>query len=344
MFLLADSNSMFSGNGGVILLLLCVLLAAAAVTAVLAVIRRRRYERQIHALLEYLKRVSRGEYDLKIAENEEGEVSILANEIYKIAVQMREQAEQSKQESENLSRALADISHQIKTPLTSIQITLDNLKDNPDMDEQTRRSFLRAVSTQIDRTASLVTSLLQLAKFDSGTIRLTPAEITAAELLREAADSLEVLAELKEVRLLIEGDARATFTGDDKWELEAYKNILKNAVEHSRPGGTVRVMVEDEKLFLKITVSDEGDGIAPEDLKHIFERFYKAEGGAKESFGIGLSLAKTVIEKDGGIITVDSSPGRGTTFTVRYSVSGGRFFAQDAADMKTGGGDHDQTS
>ncbi|MBR5970106.1 MAG: HAMP domain-containing histidine kinase [Lachnospiraceae bacterium] len=327
----------------IMVLIVSAVLAVAALAGVTAlvryILRARRREQRLASYIEYVRSLSHGNYDLRIADNEEGNLSILANEIYKIAVQMREQTEQSKKESENLSRALADISHQIRTPLTSMQITLDNLSENPDMDEATRRAFFRSVRTQIDRTSQLATTLLQLAKFDSGTISLSKSEFAAAGLFGDVREALEVLAEASDVELVLEGDLNATLYADYAWEREALLNIVKNAIEHSHPHGeapeaaspeaeaeqeqahavkSVTLSVEDGPLFTVLRVRDEGEGIPPEELKHVFERFYKPAGSDKESFGIGLSFAKTVIEADGGVLTVDSVPGKGTSFTIRF--------------------------
>ncbi len=277
-----------------------------------------RRQRQVQELIRYTQDISRGVYDLRINENTEDALSQLSNALYKLTVLLKESAENSRKESEGLSRSLADISHQIKTPLTSIQIMLDNIEDNPEMDPETRQEFLRLISSQTDRISSLVVTLLQLARFDSGAVVMNPQETDVQQMISDVFEELSMLAEVKGVMLSQKTEPGVSWLLDRKWQHQALANIVKNAIEHSPAGTHVTAETERSSLFLKIRISDQGEGISREDQRHIFERFYKAKNSSADSIGIGLNFAKTVIEKEGGAISVESVPGEGTAFTIRY--------------------------
>ena len=275
-------------------------------------------EKKIAEINEYIKQINNKNYILKIEENDNGELSKLRNEIYKTTVLLKETAEISEKEKENLSTAIADISHQLKTPLTSIRIMLDNIKDDPDMEKEVREDFLREISKQIDWISSLVVSLLKIAKFDAGTIKMENNEINAKNLIDNIVSNLAILIELKNIEIITNVDEKATFIADYKWQQEALTNILKNAIEHSKQNSRIYITVENTSLFLKIIIKDEGSGIDKEDLKHIFQRFYKTKNSSENSIGIGLPLAKAIIEQSNGYIKVETKYGEGTSFEVKY--------------------------
>lgn len=275
-------------------------------------------EKKIAEINEYIKQINNKNYILKIEENDNGELSKLRNELYKTTVLLKETAEISEKEKENLSTAIADISHQLKTPLTSIRIMLDNIQDNPDMEKAVRDDFLADISKQIDWISSLVVSLLKIAKFDAGTIKMENNEINAKNLIDNIVSNLAILMELKNIEIITNVDEKATFIADYKWQQEALTNILKNAIEHSKHNSRIYITVENTNLFLKIIIKDEGSGIDKEDLKHIFQRFYKTKNSSENSIGIGLPLAKAIIEQSNGYIKVETKYGEGTSFEVKY--------------------------
>ena len=275
-------------------------------------------EKKIAEINEYIKQINNKNYILKIEENDNGELSKLRNELYKTTVLLKETAEISEKEKENLSTAIADISHQLKTPLTSIRIMLDNIQDNPDMEKAVRDDFLADISKQIDWISSLVVSLLKIAKFDAGTIKMENNEINAKNLIDNIVSNLAILIELKNIEIITTVDEKATFIADYKWQQEALTNILKNAIEHSKQNSRIYITVENTSLFLKIIIKDEGSGIDKEDLKHIFQRFYKTKNSSENSIGIGLPLAKAIIEQSNGYIRVETKYGEGTSFEVKY--------------------------
>lgn len=275
-------------------------------------------DKKIKEINGYLSGINRGDYSLKIEDNGEDELSKLRNELYKTTVLLKEMAENSIQEKENLSNSLADISHQLKTPLTSIRIMLDNINENLDMDKETRLDFLNEISKQIEWISSLVISLLKIAKFDAGTIIMENKDIYINDLVNNVIENLSILIEVREVKIVTDIPEDAKIIADYKWQLEAVTNIVKNAIEHSTPNTTIKISVENNSIFLKLRITNNGEGISKEDIKHIFERFYKAKNDKEESIGIGLSLAKTIIEKSNGYIKVESELNKETTFEIKY--------------------------
>lgn len=275
-------------------------------------------ERKIKHLIDYLQNLKERTYNLKLDENSEDELSFLSNEIYKITVLLKEAAENNRLHRQNLETALADISHQLRTPLTSLQVMLDNIYDDPDMPLSVRQDFLRSASRQVGSMSSLVMTLLNLAKFDNGSIKLHSQPVQAGELLEEVRQNLAVLSELQGVTIELAGDLTAVAEFDRRWQREALTNIIKNCIEHTHDGGKVTITVENCPLYLQLIIEDNGEGIAPEDLHHVFERFYRAKNSSSDSVGIGLAFAKTVIEANNGQISVKSRPSGGTTFDIKY--------------------------
>lgn len=301
-------------------IIIAVLGVALVVFVIYHAVTVRRWERELNRLIEYVQSINRNVYDLRISENEEGALSRLSNEIYKTSVQLKEASERSREESKKLSRALADISHQIRTPMTATQIALDNLLEHPQMDENERMTFLRSMERQLGAIEQLTVSLLQLAKFDSGTIVMQREEVPVRRFLERILDEMELLFESYGVSAVLENvPDDISLMLDVKWEREAYKNILKNAAEHSAEGGTITVSVERIPLFTCIRIRDEGSGIPRNELPHLFERFYKGSASPDGNIGIGLHFAKMIFEADGASVMVSSNIGKGTVFTVRYS-------------------------
>lgn len=277
-----------------------------------------RERRQIRNLVTYVQKLNDHVYDLRIESNRENELSLLANELYKITVTLKEASEYDRKIRRQLETALADISHQLKTPLTSLQIVLDNLESDPEMLPAVRQDFLRSSSRQVAAMSSLVTTLLNLAKFDNGTIRMQRRVMPVSDLMTLVREKVEILADLQNIQLIVAGDLSAQIKVDPRWQAEALSNIVKNCIEHSPIGSTVEISVEDRVPYTRIAIRDHGAGIAPEDLHHIFERFYKAEGSSAASVGIGLSFARSVIKADQGQVSAKSALGQGSEFIVTY--------------------------
>lgn len=274
-------------------------------------------DKKVQDIIKYIEEINRKNYDLKIEENSEDELSHLKNELYKITVMLKEQADNSIKDKKILQTSIEDISHQIKTPLTSISIMLDNIRENPNMDERTRQTFIHEISRQIEWINWLIISLLKLAKLDSNTATFVKKEVNVKDLVDNVVQNLAIPLEIKEQHVVIDGKD-AKFIGDYNWQLEALTNILKNCIEHTPEQKNIYINFEENNFYTKIVIKDEGVGIDKQDVKHIFERFYKGKNSSENSVGIGLALAKSIIEKDNGYILCSSEVGKGTTFEIKY--------------------------
>ena len=275
-------------------------------------------EHEIKKITHYMREINHRNYLLKIEDNEEGELSILRNEVYKTTIMLREESENLKKEKMALKDSISDISHQLKTPLTSILIMLDNILDNPNMDDETKTDFIENVHHQVKNINFLLISLLKLSRIESGAVAFKKEKIAFRKIINAAIKNIEILREVREVNIKVDMQEEIIFLGDYHWELEAITNILKNAIEHSNEKENIFIKVEDNPLFCKMIIQDFGNGMSKKDLQNIFKRFYKGENSRSDSIGIGLHLAKNIIEKDGGYIKVDSKLGEGTIFEIRY--------------------------
>ena len=297
---------------------LSIILIFSAIIIIVFVLYNKRQKNKIKEIINYIEQINNKNYALDIQDNNEDELSVLKNELYKITVMLKEQAENSAKDKINLKNSLEDISHQLKTPLTSITIMLDNILDSPDMDLQTRNEFIKDIYREIANVKFLVQNLLILSKFDANTITFNEKEEKLEDIIEEAKQNVASICDLKNIQIIVEGKEDAKTTCDLKWQVEAITNILKNCAEHSNNNTKINVLYSENNMYSEIVIKDEGSGIDQKDLKHIFERFYKGKNSDKDSIGIGLSLAKTIIEKDNGFITVDSELGKGTTFNIKY--------------------------
>ena len=301
----------------IILNIILIVLFSVLYMAIIFIYLKRR-DKKINQITQYINEIKNRKYDLNINENSEDELSNLKNELYKITIMLKEESEISRQDKEKIKMSVEDISHQLKTPLTSIMIMLDNLKDNPNMDEDTKQKFIFEISKQVNWINWLVISILKLSRLEADVVKFSNNKINVKKFIDEIIGNLEIPIEIKNQKISIEGDEDASFIGDYKWQQEAITNIIKNAIEHNKENGKITIKYEENVLFTKITIIDEGQGIAKEDLKHIFERFYKAQNSSDNSVGIGLSLAKNIIEKNNGMINCKSEIGNGTEFIVKY--------------------------
>lgn len=274
-------------------------------------------KKELKRIINYLKELNKGNYDLKIDLNNEGINSILKNEIYKTTVMLREMASREYQDKIALKDNLANISHQLKTPLTSISILVDNLCDE-EVDKNTQLEFLNDIKRQVDNINYLIIVLLKLSRLDANVINFKKDGINVKKMLLECLKKLDVIREVKNIEIHLKGNANISIEGDYKWECEAISNILKNAIEHTPINKNIYISFKNKYLYTEIIIEDEGPGLTSEDKKHIFERFYKGENSDSNNFGIGLSLAKEIITKDNGKILVESIINKGTKFIIRY--------------------------
>lgn len=275
------------------------------------------FNKKITNITKYVEEINKKNYKLDIISNGESSLSLLQNEIYKTMVMLKEAADNSLLDKEQLKDSLSDISHQLKTPLTSISIMLDNIIDDINMEPSIREDFILDIKREIMNINFLVQNILKLSKFDANTIKFTSENINVSKLIDETVKNVSVLSDLKNVNIDVKCSKNIKIKGDFKWEVEALTNILKNCVEHADFESTVVIEGLDNRIYTTISIRNVGASISPKDLKHIFERFYKGENSSKDSVGIGLSLAKTIIEKDNGNISVESKDNI-TEFKVKY--------------------------
>ncbi len=285
---------------------------------IIAILYIKSRNKKLNEIKKYINEINNRNYELKIEDNSEDQLSDLKNELYKITVMLKEEAEKSKQDKESLKVSVQDISHQLKTPITSISIMLDNLKDNPKMDEKTRQRFIFEIDKQIENISFLIISLLKFSRLEAGVEDFIKEKINVKELISACLKRLEIPIEIKNQNIVIKGKEDSYFIGDYKWQEEAITNIIKNCIEHTDENKNIYINYEANNLYTKIQIIDEGNGIDKEDIKHIFERFYKGKDSSENSIGIGLALAKTIIEKDNGYISCKSEKGKGTEFIIKY--------------------------
>ncbi len=274
-------------------------------------------DKDIKDITKYIEEINKGNYGLKINSISEDELSILKNEIYKTTIKLKEAYINTNNDKLSIKKSLEDISHQLKTPLTSILIMLDNLIDDLNMDITTRQDFITDIKRQVVNINFLVQNLLKLSKFDSNTIHFIKENNKLSNILKEAIKNVSTLCDLKDIKIIINGDDESTIYSDFKWEVEALTNILKNSIEHTKENKKIWISYRMNHVYSMVTIKDEGIGIDKEDMKHIFERFYKGKNSSPDSIGIGLSLAKAIINEDNGIISVESNS-NGTTFIIKY--------------------------
>lgn len=274
--------------------------------------------KKINEITKYIEEINRGNYRLNIEENTEDELSILKNELYKITVMLKEVAENSQKDKTTLKDSLSDISHQIKTPITSILIMLDNILSDENMPEDIKKDFIKDIKREIINIKFLVESILKLSKIDSNSIKFIKKEVFIKDIIDEAVKNVSMLSELKNIEIIVSGDDSIKTICDLKWQVEAITNILKNCIEHSYENRKIYINYNQNNMYTELKIEDNGTGIDAKDLPHIFERFYKGKNSSSDSVGIGLALSKSIIESNNGYIQVDSKLNKGTTFIIKY--------------------------
>ncbi len=272
---------------------------------------------RINKIIKDLEKINNKNYEINIEENEEGNLSILKNELYKTTIMLKEQAENSYNDKINLKSSLEDISHQLKTPLTSINIMLDNILDNPKMDDETKLDFITDIKRETNNINFLIQALLKLSKFDTNTVKFNNEENDLKQIINEAIKNVSVLCDLKNIKIIFNCKNNLNLICDKKWQIESLTNIIKNCVEYSEENNKININVENNKIYYLIKIKDYGKEINKKDLNHIFERFYKGKNSKNDSIGIGLALSKAIIEKNNGKVWVESNENE-TIFYVQY--------------------------
>lgn len=253
---------------------------------------------------------------LYIGESDEGELSILHSEITKMMLRIREQNDALKKEKENLADSLADIAHQLRTPLTSANLILSLLSNNPD--EIERKAFVRETEELLVRMDWLITSLLKLSRLDAGIVVFQNEQINVNNLISAAIRPFLIPMELHDIVLQIDVPKGLMIPGDLNWLSEAIQNILKNCIESAGANGKIEIVCGDTPLFTEITIHDSGAGFEKEDLHGLFDRFYRGKNQNSTGYGIGLALCKMIITRQGGTITAKNHPQGGAIFVIRF--------------------------
>lgn len=284
---------------------------------IFAVVTKRRYK-NLNDLNDYLSLVCKGIYDMNIDDNTEGELSILKNNLYKVITLLQSQNEYLKNDKLYLADSIADISHQLKTPLTSMMVMCELLENEENPDK--RQEFVAVINNQLSKMKWLITNILKISKLDADATEFKREEVSISKVLDDSLKPFVLTAELKNIAIQ-NGANDFVFNGDESWTVEAVSNIVKNCLEHTNDGGKIIIASDSTNLYNKLTISDNGCGIAKEDLPHIFERFYHGKNSSKDSVGIGLALAKTVFEKENASVSVESEQGRGSVFEIRFYKS-----------------------
>ena len=271
--------------------------------------------KRIAELSERIDRILHGESDISFEAYTEGELGVLQSEISKMTVRLREQQQRLINDKVYLADSIADISHQIRTPLTSINLIVDFLSQ-PELDEQRRMELVHELDVLLSRIDWLIVALLKISKLDAGTAHFQAEEVALADLVAKAVSPVLIPIELKEQTLEI--SAEGSFVGDLSWTSEALGNIVKNCMEHTPTGGRIEIAARETPLYAEITVSDSGNGIDADDLPHVFERFYKGKNSSGNSFGIGLALARMIVTSQNGTLKAENKPEGGAKFTMRF--------------------------
>lgn len=302
-------------------LILSCILALAVISLVIYIITdRKTRKKEIDELIGFLTKVQDRDTFPELGLEAEGRMLILRSEIYKLASTLQEQYSGEVKKNKYMADMLSNISHQIKTPLTAINLMTDALK-NGNLDEAQRRRCIANIEDQTDHITWLVRSLLTLAEIDAGVLVLKKESVPVKEIIDGIVSDIAIEADIKNVSVETGIPVDNVITCDKRWMSEAFSNIIKNSLQHTESGGTIRISSEETNLSVNILIEDDGCGIAKKDLPHIFDRFYHGEKSDPGSNGIGLSLAKQLINSQNGTISCESEEGRGTIFEIKIYKS-----------------------
>mgnify|MGYP000115626139 FL=1 len=286
------------------------------VLSIILIINKNYENNKLEEIIHLIEEINKKNYNLNIKGTDETMISKLKNEMYKTVVMLKNDADNSLKDKIIIKTYLEDISHQLKTPLTVINISLDNLIDNPNMDEKNRNEFISKISKEVTNINNLIQNLLKLSKFHVNVINFINKSVSIKELINKSIDKISLIADLKNINIKVNILNDFNLNIDLNWQIEALSNIVKNAIEHSNENDIVYINCNDNKIYSKIEIINNGI-INDKDLNKIFDRFYTNKKGYSESVGIGLSLAKNIIEKNNGKIDVYSKDGK-TIFTIKY--------------------------
>lgn len=289
--------------------------AAAAFGTAFFLFTRARY-RKLAQISDQIDLVLHNADRLYIEEADEGELSILSSEIAKMTQRIREQNDALRKEKEHLAESLADIAHQLRTPLTSTNLILSLLDNHPG--EAERKAFIREAEELLVRMDWLLTSLLKLSRLDAGIIALQKVPVDIGSLVSAAIRPLMIPMDLHDIAFEARVPQDVTIQGDSDWLSEAVQNILKNCMESMGSHGKIEIICEDTPLFTEIIIHDSGSGFQEADLPHLFDRFYRGKQADTTGYGIGLALSRMIINRQGGTVTARNHPQGGAVFALRF--------------------------
>lgn len=293
-----------------------VLLSGTGLCILQIVFAEKRYK-EIRLLSQQLDEILHEGGSMELRHFREGDVEILRDELQKMLLRLEEQTELLEKEKMSLADSLADISHQIRTPLTTLNLLVERLKKNTG-DISSRQSLLREAEQMLDRIQWLVTSLLRLSKLDAGAIVLKPQTILLSSFFREVMKPFDVSMDVRGQSLEIRGDGSTEVQGDYNWTMEAIGNVIKNSLEYTPEGGLLLIEWTENPLFTEIKITDSGKGIPKEDIPHLFERFYRGKNAGNHSFGIGLSLSRAILSQENAVIYGQNVSPLGAQFVIRF--------------------------
>ncbi|XCP84440.1 HAMP domain-containing sensor histidine kinase [Roseburia hominis] len=275
--------------------------------------------RGMRQMAEQIDEILHGEEILELEHFKEGDLEILRDEVHKMTVKLKEQTEQLRRDKTALADALADISHQIRTPLTALSLLLARLASMEMAEDAAgRKRLIREARQMLDKIEWLVTALLKMSKLDAGAIVLNKEQILLPEFLEEVRKPFEITMDVHEKSWLVTGAEGKSFCGDYAWTLEAVQNVVKNGLEYTPDGGKLVVSCAENPLYTEIRITDSGKGIPSEDMPHLFERFYRGKNAGQGSFGIGLALAQMILSRENAVIQAQNAPEGGGQFRIRF--------------------------
>lgn len=305
------AGCLMAGMYGLLMIAACLSLCIASL-----IYTYRRYQK-IAELSTDIDRVLHGNETVSFQKYREGELYVLQDELSKMTVRLLEQAEALKKEKSYLADALADISHQLKTPLTSLNILSASLSREQVSEEQ-RLELVQEQVMLLSRMEWLITTLLKISRFDAGAISMDFQNVFVNDIVIQAIRSLEISAELKEQTIVVNIPDNVAINADLEWTVQAVGNILKNCIEHTPIGGKIEIVTHSRPLLTELVIMDNGAGFTKKDLPHIFERFYRSSNRNDNGVGIGLALAKTIIKNENGTISAENGDLGGAKFTICF--------------------------
>ena len=291
------------------------IISAAAFGTAFFIFTKSRYE-SIAQISDQIDLVLHNADQIYISESEEGELSILQSEITKMTMRIREQNSALRKEKEHLADSLADIAHQLRTPLTSANLILSLLENAPDENE--RKNLMRETEELFVQMDWLLTTLLKLSRLDAGIVVFQSIQVNVSSLIKSAVHPFLISMELHYIDLKSDVPDGIKIIGDLSWLSEAVQNILKNCIESVGDNGKIEISCTDNPLFTEISIHDSGAGFKKEDLPHLFDRFYRGNSENASGYGIGLALCKMIIVRQGGTVSAKNHPQGGAVFTIRF--------------------------